>query len=144
MPVTSSSRRQMLTFVTKLFTNSKNAAGKYDSLLKHELSYYHKNACISYHIQKASLKTPESTVYNKISAQNKHMYDKKIWLRTIIVEPIILYGKQTLAFRSHRDDSTRTHLNKGNFCDILDLLASHDNIWNMHLKRDIRQQDNPK
>ena len=50
------------TFVTKPFTNFKKAAGKDGSLLKHEHSDYHKNACISYQALRASLKVPESSV----------------------------------------------------------------------------------
>ena len=81
------------TFVTKPFPNFKKAAGKDGSLLKHEHSDYHKNACISNQALRASLKVPESTIQYKISTQNKHMYDKNLKLLTIIVESIILCGK---------------------------------------------------
>lgn len=52
----------------------------------------------------------------------------------MIVESVILCGKQNIPLRGHRDDSTSTSSNKGNFWAILNLLASHDKELADHLK----------
>ena len=122
------------TFVSKPFTNFKKVGGKDCSFLRHEQSAYHKNACIEYQTLKASLTFPETTVQYKINSQNKDMYDKNLRLLRMIVESVILCGKQNIPLRGHRDDSTSTASNKGNFWAILNLLASHDKELADHLK----------
>ena len=123
------------TFFSKPFTNFKKAVGKDGSLEKHDHSEYHRNACISYQTLKASLQTPENTVQYKINVQNKDMYDKNCRLLTMIVKSINLCGKQNLSLRGHRDDSTSTSSNKGNFLAILKLLAGHDKELTEHIEK---------
>lgn len=130
------------TFVSKPFKNVKKVGGNDCSILRHEQSAYHKSACIEYQTLKASLTFPETTVQYKISSHNKDMYDKNVRLLRMIVESVILCGKQNIPLRGHRDDSTSTSSNKGNFWAILNLLASHDKELAEHIKNKLYQQDN--
>lgn len=132
--------RCYVTFVSKPFKNFKKVGGKDCSILRHEQSAYHKSACIEYQTLKAfSLTSPETTVQYKISSQNKDMYDKNLRLLRMIVESVILCGKQNIPLRGHRY-STGTSSNKGNFWAILNLLASHDKEPADHLKNAPKMQ----
>lgn len=127
-------------FVSKPFKNFKKVGGKDCSILRHEQSAYHKSACIEYQTLKASLTSPETTVQYKISSQNKDIYDKNLRLLRMIVESVILCGKQNIPLRGHRDDSTSTSSNKGNFWAILNLLASNDEELANHIKMHQKMQ----
>ena len=120
--------------MSKAFTNFKKAVGKDGSLAKHENSDYHKAASIEYQTPKTSLANPKSSLPYKISQQNREMYDRNMRLLAMITETIVLCGKQNIPLRGHRDDSTSTASNKGNFLAILNLLASRDGQLAEHLK----------
>lgn len=62
------------------------------------------------------------------------MYDKNLSILRSIINTIILCGKQNIPLRGHRDDSTSTASNKGNFHAILALLATTDENLREHLE----------
>ena len=78
-----------------------------------------------------SVQKPKETLPYRISMQNQEMF-KNNTLRAII-STIILCSKQKIPLRGHRDDSTSTASNKGNFHAILMLLSKSDKNLQEHL-----------
>ena len=71
-----------------------------------------------------SVKKPKETLTYRISHQE--MFEKNMNALRAIKSTIILCGKQNISLRGHRDDSTSTASNKGNFHAILMLLGNSD------------------
>ena len=69
-----------------------------------------------------SVKKPKETLTYRISHQE--MFEKNMNALRAIKSTIILCGKQNISLRGHRDDSTSTASNKGNFHAILMLMAT--------------------
>ena len=61
------------------------------------------------------------------------MFEKNMNALRAIISTIILCGKQNIPLRGHRDDSTGTASNKGNFHAILMLLGNSDKNLQEHL-----------
>ena len=61
------------------------------------------------------------------------MFEKDMNALRAIISTIILCGKQNIPLRGHRDDSTSTASNKGNFHAILMLLGNSDKNLQEHL-----------
>ena len=61
------------------------------------------------------------------------MFEKDMNALRAIISTIILCGKQNISLRGHRDDSTGTASNKGNFHAILMLLGNSDKNLQEHL-----------
>ena len=61
------------------------------------------------------------------------MFEENINALRAIISTTILCGKQNILLRGHRDDSTITVSNKGNFHAILMLLGNSDKNLQEHL-----------
>ena len=79
-----------------------------------------------------SVKKPKETLTYRISHQE--MFEKNMNALRAIKSTIILCGKQNISLRGHRDDSTSTASNKGNFHAILQkssrILIGRRNVTN--------------
>ena len=80
-----------------------------------------------------SVQKPKETLPYRISTQNQEMFEKNMNALRAIISTIILCGKQNIPLRGHRDDSTGTASNKGNFHAILMLLGNSDKNLQEHL-----------
>ena len=78
-----------------------------------------------------SVKKPKETLTYRISHQE--MFEKNMNALRAIKSTIILCGKQNISLRGHRDDSTSTASNKGNFHAIRMLLGNSDKNLKEHL-----------
>ena len=83
-----------------------------------------------------SLEHPESSLPYIISSLNQELYDKNFSIVKSIVKAIIFCGKQNVPLRGHRDDSTSTTVNKGNFLALLHLMAETDTVLKDHLEQE--------
>ena len=97
------------------------ATGKSGYLGMHEQFEYHKDAAV----RGVSL-CEESNLPYKISSLNMELYDTNFSILKSIVKAIIFCGKLNVPVRGHRDDSTSTTVNKGNFLALLHLVAEID------------------
>ena len=80
-----------------------------------------------------SFQKPKETLPYRISTQNQEMFEKDMNALRAIISTIILCGKQNIPLTGHRDDSTGTASNKGNFHAILMLLGNSDKNLQEHL-----------
>ena len=120
---TSTSGRSDVAFTTTGFNDWKHALGKKGGLLKHSKSQVHAEAMLSwkYYIQ---MKRSNNSVADKIgSARAQHIAKNVHYIRTV-AEVILLCGQQEIALRGHRESEDL--LNRGNFVEILKLIALHD------------------
>ena len=76
-----------------------------------------------------SFQKPKETLPYRISTQNQEMFEKDMNALRAIITTIILCGKQNIPLRGHRNDSTSTASNKGNFHAILMLLGNSIKIF---------------
>ena len=80
-----------------------------------------------------SVQKPKETLPYRISTQNQEIFEKNMNALRAIISTIILCGKQNIPLRGHRDDSTSTASNKGNFHAIRMLLGNSDKNLKEHL-----------
>ena len=92
----------------------------------HEQLEYHKDAVVRSMSLCESLEHLESSLPFKISSLNKELYDKNFSILKSIVK-VPLHG--------HRDDSTSTTVNKGNFLALLHLMAETYTALKDHLEQ---------
>ena len=100
----------------------------------HENTDYHKDAVLQSLKLCEGVEHPDRTLTYQISQANKQLYDINFHILKAIVKVILLCGRQNIALRGHRDDSTSTAANRGNFLAIIELLAEYDPIVNQHLE----------
>lgn len=62
------------------------------------------------------------------------LYDINFHILKASVKVILLYGRQNIALRGHRDESMSTAANRADFLAIIELLAEYDPIVNQHLE----------
>ena len=120
---TSTSGRSDVAFTTTGFNDWKHALGEKGGLLKHSKSQVHAEAMLSwkYYIQ---MKRSNNSVADVIgSARAQHIPKNIHYIRTV-AEVILLCGQQEISLRGHRE--SEGSLNRGNFVEILKLIALHD------------------
>ncbi len=77
---------------------------------------------------------PKQSLPYQISKVNQEQFEKNSHILECIVKVLLLCGKQNLALRGHRDDSTSTESNKGNFLAVLNLMSESDKILQDHIQ----------
>ena len=122
----SGSSRPETVFTSTGFRNWKNACGKTGGLSRHSNSLSHKQAEIAwgqYKIHSKRGTTIDRQMGNDTRSisisQNRH------YIKTV-AEVLLLCSRQEIAIRGHRESSDS--MNRGNFLEILHLIAEHDPI----------------
>ena len=126
-------RAQKRPLVTAPFQKLKKATGKNGALERHQKMQCHQLALEAGIAIIRSVQKPKETLPYRISTQNQEMFEKNMNALRAIISTIILCGKQNIPLRGHRDDSTGTASNKGNFHAILMLLGNSDKNLQEHL-----------
>ncbi|XP_071965592.1 52 kDa repressor of the inhibitor of the protein kinase-like [Antedon mediterranea] len=120
--------------VGRPFKILKHAKGKDGVLDCHTNFLYHKTAVDKYKQLSMSFLHPEHHVDVLLNDASKQIYKDNIHILQSIIEAVLLCGKQNIALRGHRDDSTSSCSNTGNFLAILKLLSGRDPILRKHLE----------
>ena len=126
-------RAQKRPLVTAPFQKLKKATGKNGALERHQKMQCHQLALEAGIAIIRSFQKPKETLPYRISTQNQEMFEKNMNALRVIITTIIMCGKQNIPLRGHRDDSTSTASNKGNFHAILMLLGNSDKNLQEHL-----------
>ncbi|CAG2252153.1 unnamed protein product [Mytilus edulis] len=122
--------------VNRPFTNLSKATGKDGVLQTHANCQYHKESVSLSSEFLNNYSKPQESIQYKLSSINEKNYNLNCHILHKIVQTIVLCGKQNIALRGHRDDSTTPSqaTNKGNFLAILNLLAKSDDTLKTHLE----------
>ena len=126
-------RAQKRPLVTAPFQMLEKATGKDGVLERHQKMQCHQLALEAGIAIIRSVQKPKETLPYRISTQNQEMFEKNMNALRVIITTIIMCGKQNIPLRGHRDDSTSTASNKGNFHAILMLLGNSDKNLQEHL-----------
>lgn len=104
------------------FRDWKHAMGK-DGILKgHSDSLHHKQAVVAW---KQFNKVETSIVDHMGGNRQEQLQKNRHYIKTLC-EILLLCSNQGIAFRGHREDEASK--NKGNFIEILQLVANHDEV----------------
>ena len=129
-----SSSRPVQVFTVSGFRNWKHATGKTGSLSVHDTCSSHRHAMVAWDCFKATANS--GTIGDQLgNARADQVRRNRHYIRTIAAV-LLLCARQDIALRGHRESSDS--LNRGNFLEILMLVANHDDI----VKRQL--VDNPK
>ncbi len=119
----SGSGKSDVAFTQNGFHDWKHALGKKGSLQKHDTCTSHREAMVSWKAF-TQMKSFKSSVVDMMgSARAQHVARKVHYMKTI-AEVILLCSQQEIGLRGH-NESERS-LNRGNFMEILQLVALHD------------------
>ena len=119
----SGSGKSDVAFTRNGFHDWKHAPGKRGSLQKHDKCRSHIEVVMSWnaHIQ---MKSSNSSVADMMdSARAQHVAKNVHYMKTI-AEVILLCSQQEIGLRGHKE--SEDSLNRGNFLEILKLVALHD------------------
>ena len=90
----------------------------------HEQLKYHLDAQVAFEAFKSNMIRPEKSVASQLDGQRAEQLRKNQELIKSIAKTVHFCGKQGIALRGHRDDSTATSSsNRGNFRELLDFRA---------------------
>ena len=108
-------------FITSGLRDWKHATGSKGIFLSHNNCIFHKQAVIAWEQFRATTKT-ESVAKQLGSNRAEHIKKNKHYIKTV-AEVLLLCSRQEISFWGHED--SRESLNKGNFKEILSLVAKH-------------------
>jgi len=122
-------RAQLL--ITKPLTNWKDAR---EDFIKH--------ASLAYHVQAEAKLNEFVRVYNQpggrldnlLTTEAQMTAQRNRSVLTSIAKCVEWCARQGIALRGHRDDSTSTYLNQGNFRALVSFRAETDQVLDNHLK----------
>ena len=118
------------TFTVSGFKDWKHATGKGGVLSKHNSSCAHKQSDIAWNQYKINTRR-KTTVSERLGiARAEQVVHNQHYVKTL-AEIILLCCHQEIALRGHREG--KDSINKGNFLEILNLVASHDPVINERL-----------
>ena len=110
-------------FVSKGFRDWKHAAGTSGALSRHANCHSHTQALITW--QQHVLNTKQgTTISGRMNADRPMMISNNRHYVKAICEVLLLCSRQEIGLRGHREGSDS--LNRGNFLEILYLVAQHD------------------
>ena len=118
-------KRQEELFVTVGYKDWKHAMGKSGKIMKHSTSMKHKHAMLSWNDFKANQQSSTSIASTLNNARQQLIHHNRQYIHTII-ELLLFCAFQEIAIRGHRENFTSK--NKGNFLQLLDLVANHDPV----------------
>ena len=113
------------TFITSGFRNWKHATGKDGILTQHEHSPVHCGAMEAWMQYKLNVIHHTSIGERMNSERSQVILNNRHYLKNII-EVILVCAKQEIGLRGHRE--SEDDLNRGNFLEILSLVAAHDPV----------------
>ncbi len=117
-------------FVNVGFRDWKHATGTTGGFIKHDTSVRHKNATASWKDFKANQRNHTSIASSLDNSRRKLVLHNRHYLKTII-EVLVFCASQEIGFRGHRDVNS---MNRGNFLELLELVAKHDPVVRAHMK----------
>ena len=113
------------TFITSGFRNWKHATGKTGILTQHDKCSAHLGAMEAWSQYKLNAKHHTSIGERIEAGRSQVISNNRHYLKTII-EVILMCAKQEIGFRGHRESTDAP--NRGNFLEILTLVAAHDPV----------------
>ena len=103
----------------------KHATGKQGILEKHNACHTHKQAMISWSQYVKNTEKGTTIAERLDSSRNLQIQENRHYMRTL-AEIILLCAHQDLGLRGHRE--SQSSLNRGNFLEVLHLIAKHDKV----------------
>ena len=130
-----SSSRPVQVFTMTGFRDWKHATGKKGSLAVHDTCSSHRQAVVAWDMY---IKTANTglTVADQLGNQRAELVRKNRHYIKSIVEVLMLCARQDIALRGHRESVESA--NRGNFLEILKLVARHDSIVEHQLNNNPR------
>ncbi len=129
-----SNSRAVDVFTVTGFKNWKHATGKRGSLLLHDTCSSHRQAIVAWDMYNAT--TVSGTVSDQLgNARAEQVASNRHYIKTI-AEVILLCARQDISLRGHREAMDST--NRGNFLEMLSLVAKHDDSVQQHIKNNPR------
>ena len=115
---------------------SDNWSRKTRKFAQHNKRVYHKVALVRMEALKSSITQPTTSIENWLRNISEADIAKNRYIIKCMAEAILFCGKQCIALRGHRDDSTASPLrNKGNFLALLDYsVKSGNSVLAKHLE----------
>ena len=110
-------------FTSTGFRDWKHATGKSGVLTRHSNCYLHKQAELAWGQYKLNSKKGTTIAERLGSARSTTLSQNRHYVKTI-AEILLLCSKQEIALRGHRESNDS--MNRGNFLEILHLVAQHD------------------
>ena len=101
----------------------KHALGKKGSLQKHDKCQSHIDAMVSWNAY-TQMKSSNSSVADMLGSARAQHVEKNVHYMKTIAEVILLCSQQEIGLRGHNE--SEDSLNRGNFLEILKLVALHD------------------
>ncbi len=101
----------------------KHASGKQGLFEKHSNCHAHKQAMVSWGEYKKNAQKGTTIADRLDSTRSLQIQQNRHYIRTV-AEVILLCARQDIGLRGHRE--SQLSLNRGNFLEILSLVASHD------------------
>ena len=129
-----SSSQPVQVFTVSGFRNWKHATGKTGSLSVHDTCSSHRHAMVAWDCFKATANS--GTIGDQLGNARADQVRRNRHYIKIIAAVLLLCARQDIALCGHKESSDS--LNRGNFLEILMLVANHDDI----VKRQL--VDNPK
>ena len=127
---TGASRAKIL--IEEPLTNWKDALA---DLRAHGSLHYHLDSKAKMEAFVSSMKNPESRLDLSLTTARQERVEQNMQVLTSIVKCLELCGRQGIALRGHRDDSTSQELNQGNFKVIVDFrIDAGDDVLKKHVE----------
>ena len=117
--------RSVDTFTRTGFRDWKHATGQSGMLIKHDKSCNHKLSMLSWYEYTNNTKKG-TTIANRLDSTRRIEIEKNRHYLKAIAEILLLCGTQDLALRGHHESQLSS--NRGNFLEILQVVAKHDKI----------------
>ena len=111
-------------FTATGFRDWKHATGQRGILIIHNNSFSHKQGMVAW--EQFKMTHDRGSVVEKLGSNRAEQIRKNRHYIKSIAEILLLCSKKEISFRGH--DERESSLNKGNFLEILDLVAKHDPI----------------
>ena len=100
----------------------------------HEQCQYHQNSKDKMNNFMSSHYDPSLRIDTKITMLASANLEKNVAIMVSIIKCLEFCGRQGIAIRGHRDDTTSTSINKGNFKALLDMrIDAGDDVLKQHL-----------
>ena len=113
------------TFTQVGFCDWKHATGKSGMLVKHNNSFAHKQAISAWFDYQTNSKRG-TLIEDRVDSQRRQQIQSNRHYLKTLAEILLLCGKQDIPLRGHREHDPL--LNRGNFLEILQTVALHDQI----------------
>lgn len=112
-------------FVLAGFRDWKHALGTYGIITKHDSSSFHKAAMSSWGAYVVN-STRGTSVANQLDKTRQELIKSNRHYIIALAEILLLCAQQDIALRGHRESPES--INRGNFLEILQVVASHDKL----------------